>query len=130
MWLRFIDLLRCPACKGPLEPEPFGQVTVDIAPELFEIARRRSLVDERFNQYIDDGLLLCGPCRAMFPIVDGLPILLCYTTPLHARFIHQHSARCLEWHNKYRFLDNEPASGEKAVMDSFSTEWLGYEYDG
>ncbi|PYX62527.1 MAG: hypothetical protein DMG78_33090, partial [Acidobacteria bacterium] len=129
MWLRFIDALRCPSCKHALVIAPFETTTMDVAQETLALARTRNVLDARFQEYVLSGLLLCPPCKAMFPIVDGLPILLCYTTPLHARFLHEHS-REVEPYRSYRFLELQPESGELAVMNSFSKEWLDYDYDG
>jgi len=103
---------------------------MDIAPDHEALARELGIFDARFCQYVESGVLLCSACRAMFPIVDGLPILLCYTTPMHSLFRERHSDRDLSPYAAYRFLEGEPASGERAVMDSFSKEWLDYDYDG
>jgi uncharacterized protein YbaR (Trm112 family)/SAM-dependent methyltransferase len=130
MWKRFADRVCCPACKGPLALAEFSTVSVDIPPELESIARDQGILDERFNRYVESGLLLCRACEAMFPIMDGLPIMLCYETPVHAKFIDRYGVRCKEQYSAFRFLDNEPASGERAVMNSFSREWLDYDYDG
>jgi SAM-dependent methyltransferase/uncharacterized protein YbaR (Trm112 family) len=130
MWMRFAQDLRCPSCKGALAQVTFAATTVSIAPEFLALARERSLLDERFNQYVEAGLLLCEACKAKFPIMDGLPILLCYTTPLHREFQKRHAGAGLEPYAAYRFLENQPASGELAVMNSFSQEWLDYDYDG
>ncbi len=130
MWGRFVDFLRCPSCKGPLDLAPFEQTSSDIAPEFEALAHKRGVLDARFRQYVESGLLLCSPCRAMFPVMDGLPILLCYTAAMHVNFLQRHAGRALEPYTGYRFLETEPASGERAVMDSFSKEWLDYDYDG
>jgi SAM-dependent methyltransferase/uncharacterized protein YbaR (Trm112 family) len=100
-----------------------------VAPELETLARERGVLDDRFAQRIDSGILLCDQCRVMFPVVDGLPVLLCYTTPFHLRFSEQYKERLASL-APYGFLNQEPASGERAVMASFSKEWLDYEYDG
>jgi SAM-dependent methyltransferase/uncharacterized protein YbaR (Trm112 family) len=130
MWARFADTLRCPSCKGMLALRAFEQTTLDIAPQLRDLARQRGVLDARFEEKIDAGLLLCAACKAMFPIMDGLPVLLCYTTGIHREFLQRYGGRPLESYAAYRFLEKEPASGERAVMDSFSKEWLDYDYDG
>jgi ubiquinone/menaquinone biosynthesis C-methylase UbiE len=56
--------------------------------------------------------------------------MLRYTTPIHAEFLRRHAGRALEPYGGYRFLEMEPMSGERNVMDSFSEEWLAYDYDG
>jgi ubiquinone/menaquinone biosynthesis C-methylase UbiE/uncharacterized protein YbaR (Trm112 family) len=130
MWMRFIDTLRCPSCTGRLGLTVFEQVEVPIADDARALAAERHLLDDRFNRYVESGVLLCDPCKAMFPIIDGLPVLLCYTTPLHREFLSRHTGPAMEPFAAYRFLEQEPASGERAVMQSFSKEWLDYDYDG
>ena len=123
-------MLRCPSCKGPLDLAPFAESPVMIAPKARDRARELRIYDTRFDRYVESGVLLCKSCMCMFPIMDGLPILLCYRTPMHARFLERHPSRDIGPYAEYRFLEREPASGERAVMDSFSKEWLDYDYDG
>jgi SAM-dependent methyltransferase/uncharacterized protein YbaR (Trm112 family) len=130
MWMRFAEMLRCPLCKGALTLAAFETNAVAISPELQSLARERGVFDDRFDQYIESGLLLCEPCKAMFPIMDGLPVLLCYSTPIHSHFVQRHAGGALEQYGAYFFPEAEPASGERAVMNSFSKEWLEYDYDG
>lgn len=130
MWMRFADTLRCPCCKGALALDAFEVATAEVPPDTVERARRRGVVDARFNQWVESGALLCTPCRAMFPIVDGLPVLLCYTTPVHAEFTRRHAQEGLARHAAHRFPERAPADGEREVMNSFSREWLDYHYDG
>jgi SAM-dependent methyltransferase/uncharacterized protein YbaR (Trm112 family) len=130
MWMRFADTLRCPCCRGPLDLDAFERVAVDLPEETQSLARGKGVLDARFNQWVEAGVLLCKPCKGMFPIVDGLPILLCYATPMHAEFLQRHAGNALQRYAEYRFLEREPADGERAVMKSFSREWLDYDYDG
>jgi SAM-dependent methyltransferase/uncharacterized protein YbaR (Trm112 family) len=130
MWLRLADLLRCPACKGALRLDVFEHTTVSVAPDLAARARDRGILDGRFAERVEAGALLCDMCQAMFPIVDGLPVMLCYRTPMHARLAEQFASRLGILERTHRALDHEPATGERAVMESFSKEWLAYHYDG
>jgi ubiquinone/menaquinone biosynthesis C-methylase UbiE/uncharacterized protein YbaR (Trm112 family) len=129
MWMRFAQTLRCPLCAGALHLEPFECSSVALAPEAVVHARELDVHDERFDQYVESGLLLCKSCHAKFPVIDGLPILLCYTTPMHATF-NERYAPALARFAGYAFPEREPANGERAVMRSFSREWLDYDYDG
>jgi SAM-dependent methyltransferase/uncharacterized protein YbaR (Trm112 family) len=129
MWARFVDTLRCPACKGALVVEALQCASAAVAPAQRALARERGVLDERFDQKIESGLLLCGACKAMYPVLDGLPILLCYTTGMRREFIRRYG-RFPDLCGGYYFPESEPASGERAVMDSFSKEWVDYDYDG
>lgn len=128
--MRFADTLRCPCCRGPLTLDAFERNAIDLPDDAIDLARRKGVLDDRFAQWVESGVLLCQPCRSMFPIFDGLPILLCYPTMMHAEFVRRHSGKGLERHASYRFPEREPADGERAVMNSFSKEWLEYDYDG
>lgn len=130
MWRRFADSLCCPCCGRRLDVAVFDSSDVSPAAEFEALARDRGVLNAGFRQYIDSGLLLCAPCKAMYPVMDGLPILLCYTTPVHAQFLQRHAGRTLEPYSGYSFVETEPASGERLVMNSFSKEWLDYDYDG
>ena len=123
-------MLRCPSCNGQLLLEPLEQRTVVIASHFQELAQKLRLLDERFSQQVESGLLLCKACRIMYPIFDGLPLLLRYTTPLHRRFAERHGGKMLARFASYRFANEEAEAGERAVMASFSREWLDYDYDG
>jgi ubiquinone/menaquinone biosynthesis C-methylase UbiE/uncharacterized protein YbaR (Trm112 family) len=128
--MRFADTLRCPCCKGWLTLDAFDRRKAELPAATLELARRNDVLDERFDQWIEAGVLTCTPCSAMFPIIDGLPILLCYSTPMHAEFMRRHAANGLARHGAFQFLEHAPADGERAVMNSFSREWLDYDYDG
>jgi SAM-dependent methyltransferase len=130
MWLRLLPLLRCPLCEGPLGISASRQSSVDVADVHRARARALGLDDERFAESVEEGLLLCSPCSTMFPIVKGLPVLLPYATPLHAYFKEQSLAERSKELSKYHFPDREAAAGERMVMESFSKEWLDYDYDG
>jgi len=113
-----------------LHLEPFECSRVEVTPEAVVRARELGVYDDRFDQYVESGLLVCKPCQVKFPVIDGLPILLCYTTPMHATFDERYAARPQTRFAGYAFPEREPISGERAVMRSFSKEWLDYDYDG
>jgi uncharacterized protein YbaR (Trm112 family)/SAM-dependent methyltransferase len=118
MWLRLIDYLVCPSCAGDLSVESLG--------DHLSTGDRSS----RPEAWIEDGLLLCPRCRVMYPVVDGLPVMLTYATPatreLQARFGTAVAAR----HDQYAFPSSTPEPGEEFVLRSFSKEWREYDYDG
>jgi uncharacterized protein YbaR (Trm112 family)/ubiquinone/menaquinone biosynthesis C-methylase UbiE len=118
MWHRLIDYLACPSCTGDLSVAPLGEPL---------------MTGEESSQpdtWIEQGLLLCPRCRVMYPILDGLPVMLTYVTPavreLQARFGAAVAAR----REQYRFASGAPEPGEEFVLHSFSTEWRDYAYDG
>lgn len=95
-----------------------------------DVARRRRVLDDQFNSYVEAGLLVCERCRYLFPITHGLPILLPYMTRLHGEFIAEYQREIKKLSTTHTFPALPPVSGEQFVMNSFSKEWLDYDYDG
>jgi len=129
MWTRAVNWLACPACHSQLQLESFDETRVEIAPDDVAIARQRGVFDDDFNRYVNAGALLCTSCRSLYPIIHGLPILVPYTTPTHREFETAFDDRFAEL-GDYKFPSQEPVPGEQFVMNSFSAEWINYDYDG
>src|SRR5205085_4508528 len=104
MWARFADSLRCPNCRGTLSLQAFSRSTVRVDAPFEDLARQRGISDPRFREKVEAGLLLCATCQAMFPIMGGVPVLLCYGSPLHEQFVSRYGGRALEPYARYRFL--------------------------
>src|SRR5688572_26310632 len=130
MWKRFVDVVRCLKCKGPLDLRSFRSERVQLTPTQLERAARRGIAREDFDVYIDSGVLLCKVCKLKFPIVEGLPVLLPYITPLHLQFAEQWKEELVGLEDWFHFSNNKPVLGEEFVLESFSKEWLDYDYDG
>lgn len=130
MWARLVKRLRCPLCATPLGLEVFRETRTTIREEDGALAKTRGLFEPDFNRYVEAGLLICHGCKIWFPILRGLPVLLPYTTPLHNEFAAEFQARIAELPLRYAFPDKQPVAGERFVLDSFSKEWLDYDYDG
>lgn len=129
MWSRTVRWLACPTCHAALQLNSFDERRVEIAPEHLSLAKEQGLLDEDFNRYIVSGALLCEACLALYPITHGLPILVPYTTPTHKEFAAAFPDRIATLAG-YAFPSMEPVRGEQFVMNSFSNEWIDYDYDG
>ena len=122
MWLRLLDYLVCPSCSGALALEVSGSpVGSDPSPGGASPPSR--------SQWIDWGLLLCKPCRTMYPIADGLPVMLGYQTPA-AELVAARFGSALDRIGGFTFPAGAPMPGEEFVQRSFSREWAEYDYDG
>ncbi len=122
MWTTLLQFIACPFCKADLELFPIEVKEVTIS-----AGNAGSDVDILLRH--DTGLLLCHECRYRFPIYEGLPVLLPYTTDLHESFEAAHATAIGRFAN-YSWPAGAPAPGEEFVMKSFSKEWLEYDYDG
>ncbi|MDP9201666.1 MAG: methyltransferase domain-containing protein [Gemmatimonadota bacterium] len=129
MWSRILDWLACPVCHNHLQLESFEESHIELAPEHLLLAKQRDLLDDDFNRYITSGVLLCNRCRGLYPIMHGLPVLVPYATPIHTEFASTFAGRLSEFAT-YRPPTLEAVPGEQFVMNSFSSEWIGYSYDG
>jgi SAM-dependent methyltransferase/uncharacterized protein YbaR (Trm112 family) len=124
-----LDWLACPVCHSLLRLESFEESHVELAPEHISLAKQRNLFDGEFNRQITSGALLCDACRGLYPVVYGLPVLVPYATPIYTEFASAFADRLSEF-APYRPPVLEPVPGEQFLMDSFSREWIGYNYDG
>ena len=130
MWKRLLPVLRCPICKGSLRLQPLAEHQIDLTSEVRTIAERRGIATQDLTSYVDEGLLLCDPCKLRFPVTHGLPVLLPYTTRLHGEFDTKLAGNPGSASATHRFPEQAPVRGEEFVRESFSTEWLEYDYDG
>ena len=131
MWKRFSRQLHCPICGHQLNLVSFNVVTCPLEEAYLSSAKEMGFLDDDFNQYVEDGIVLCRNCKLYYPIFKGLPVLLTYATSIHERFAGQFKnqlrAPGLEG---YGCPSGDPVSGEHFVLKSFSKEWGDYDYDG
>lgn len=79
MKLHLLSILVCPACRGGIQYE--------------------SLEDyPRDNEEIETGTLLCGDCKARYPIVEGVPRLRPQDSNADARVAKTSARFGFEWH--------------------------------
>lgn len=130
MWSRIIDELCCPKCEGPLKLHAFATETVSFSDEILERARAKNIAPESLLNWVENGLLTCDACRLRYPILDGLPILLLYETNTHKQFDTQFAAELAASGVGFANPSEQPEDGEAFVLESFSKEWLEYDYDG
>ena len=129
MWKRFAEQLRCPVSAEPLRLVTFEDHQAQLSAEHAEAARRAGVAtDAAFTTYVDSGLLV-SERGLMYPIANGVPVMLPYVTPIHEQFASMYSARLAEY-SGHRFPSESPAPGEQDVFRSFSEEWREYKYDG
>jgi SAM-dependent methyltransferase/uncharacterized protein YbaR (Trm112 family) len=131
MWTRLAELLRCPVSGEPLEPIEFEGSTIELSREHLKAAEQMGLAGRKdVRRCIDAGVLLSESSGFVYPIFEGLPILLPYQTDVHRRFAAEYSSQLRRLRGSHRFAAERPVEGERAVSKSFSKEWATYRYDG
>ncbi len=130
MWNRILPELNCPRCGQGLAMRVFVEEHRELAREHLEAGEKRGLPAEQLGHWIEAGLLVCEPCQLRYPIVEGLPILLPYETSAHRAFDEDFGQKIAESGVSHPYPSDAPEEGEAFVLDSFSKEWLEYDYDG
>jgi len=101
--------LACPMCHGPLK------------------LRESNLLAE----LITAGALTCAACHDYYPILDGIPRMLTYSTDVARRHASEQDdlvAGLLR--EGFRLPSAAPPEGEAAVLRNFSREWTNYQWTG
>jgi SAM-dependent methyltransferase len=103
---RALEFLRCPVSRARLETRVIEA----------ESAGGRRLVKT--------GLLCCADSRLWYPIINHVPVMLTFATPLVARFARDHAGHLAEFAAcEAPALD--PMPGERSVQKTFTEEWSG-----
>ncbi len=110
-----IAALCCPSCRGPLGSQSFDSASATSKGDL--------VVEELSN-----GILTCDACRVMFPVQNGIPVLLVFATNCHTVFSKKHH-KSLDRFSKYKFPDGRPEQGERYVQNSFTDHWEALQED-
>ena len=103
---RILQRLRCPVSGTPL----------DLLTNESETREGRDLVRT--------GVLFSSASRHWYPIVNYVPVLLTFDTPLAQQFAVRHAA-VLETLRGYTRPALAPMPGEKSVQKTFTEEWSG-----
>lgn len=130
MWKRIVDMLRCPSCQGKLDLIPLEEHTVRLHRKDFAKAETLGIYCNKLNEYVDTGLLLSVDCKHWYPILYGLPVLLPYETSITREFLGKYKSGIHNYASGYSSPKERPKPGERAVLRSFSREWMEYDYDG
>jgi ubiquinone/menaquinone biosynthesis C-methylase UbiE/uncharacterized protein YbaR (Trm112 family) len=122
MWGHALPSLRCPKCRGGLSLRA-------VEPEVRDPAGE-PLVATTEQIWIRTGALLCTACSNVYPVHEGVPILLTYTSPTAKTATENwpDAVRRVVADAGFSLPDGRPPRGEKFVQASFSLEWEEYDY--
>lgn len=104
--------LCCPKCQNP--------VTV-VAPK---------------KQIEDYAVLTCGSCKFWFPVINEVPVMILFSTPLHRTFEKKFASAFADTFRLFSPPNGMPEKGEESTQRTFSEEWdkveledLSFTYD-
>ncbi len=96
----YLAQLVCPRCKGSLEAVCFAAS----------------------GDRVQEGILLCHCCRAFYPIIASVPVMLVFPTRLHDAFRSRHASELNEYAD-FRTPFDQPRHGELEIQKTFTEEW-------
>ena len=127
---RLAQLLACPVDRQPLLLSDWQSETRQLTPADRARAEALSIQPADLEHRVITGVLTNPRPRIAFPIVRGIPRLLVFPTPLHHSFRKEHADRLRDELPGFSFPELPGAPGEMSVLQSFSTEWTNYDWDG
>lgn len=129
---RLLKWLVCPICYNKLNLFVASRDSTKVSDLDLQICQAISPIDklEEIEMDISVGALTCQRCKVYYPIYNGIPRMLTYEDrigQIHA----EENKEWIEGHLKGFSLPNRTIpQGEKMILKSFSTEWLGYKWTG
>ena len=130
MKARLAQLLRCPITGEGLELvawESFERTLDDAAKRR---AAQLGIPEAQLTQEVMSGVLLSHAARVAFPIVDGVPRMVTFRAGVVGRFDVESGARLRAEHPGFALPEGGAMPGEEEVLRTFSSEWVGYDWDG
>jgi len=82
-----------------------------------------TFTDKNGCEHIKTGVLYTD--RYCYPVINGVPIMLVFSTPLTQKFAEEHAAELRKLPAGVSLPDREPMKGEKSVQETFTEEWGG-----
>jgi len=77
------------------------------------------------KEIVKTGFLYSDKSSTVYPIINGVPILLTFRTKLTEKFIEEHKILDLPQFKEFHLADFEPMQGEKSIQETFTEEWSG-----
>ncbi len=77
------------------------------------------------NTYIESGCLYSLESKFYYPIINGVPIMLTFETPLTKKFENENQEFIKQLPQGLKLPDLEPMQGEKSIQETFTEEWGG-----
>ena len=129
MKLRLLDLLVCPIDKSPLELLQWDASRLSLSREATSRIKRLHLDPDLFATEVVTGVLVNRARKIFYPIHQGVPRMLVFPTGVARHFAGRHADRLESELSGFTLPDETPATGEETVLRTFSSEWVGYDWN-
>lgn len=129
---RLLRWLACARCQNKLNLHVAESERRAVSKADYLVLEATAKIEKLDEVEIDviTGALTCKQCNVYYPIHNGVPRLLTYST-LVAQIHAQENAGWISQHLAGFHLPNAiPPPGEARVLRNFSKEWEDYEWDG
>ena len=130
MKLRLLDFLVCPIDRTPLDLVEWESRPLKLGSEDTARMERLRLDRERFSREVMTGVLLNRNRRILYPIYQGVPRMLSFSTGVAREFGKRYGQRIDREFPGYTLPQVPPMPGEGTVLRTFSSEWVNYDWDG
>jgi uncharacterized protein YbaR (Trm112 family)/SAM-dependent methyltransferase len=126
---RLLDFLFCPIDKTPLELLSWESSRASLSRETTTRINRLGVDPDLFSTEIITGALINRARRVFYPIHEGVPRMLVFRTGVAQRFVGENADRLAKELHGFTLPQEAPAPGEEAVLRTFSSEWVNYDWD-
>jgi uncharacterized protein YbaR (Trm112 family)/SAM-dependent methyltransferase len=129
---RLLRWLVCPLCHSKLNLVVLNSERRPLSGTDYVVLEATAKIEHRDELEIDvlTGALTCEQCHIYYPIHNGVPRMLTYST-LVARVHAQANARWIGQHLRGVHLPSAvPPPSEERVLRNFSKEWTDYKWTG
>jgi uncharacterized protein YbaR (Trm112 family)/SAM-dependent methyltransferase len=129
---RLLKWLVCPQCRGGLTLLVAQSERISLSAGDYEILERTAPIENRDEVEIEitNGALSCEHCRVYYPILNGVPRMLTYSSEVAQLHANLNSDWLTENVGNHSLPAASPPLGEENVLRNFSSEWTGYKWTG
>ena len=127
---RLLEHLRCPLDKTPFELREWESIErAELPSDARARAERLGFAPALLSKDVVSGVLVNRARKLLYPIHQGVPRLLTFSTGVARKFADVHAARIRNEFPGFRLPDEPSMPGEADVLRSFSNEWVNYDWD-
>jgi uncharacterized protein YbaR (Trm112 family)/SAM-dependent methyltransferase len=130
MKVRLLQHLVCPLDKTQLELLEWETETSTLSPAEEQRAEQLGIPVSEITKEVRTGVLINRARKLFYPIMSGVPRMLTFRTGVGAEFQARYAKRLADEFPGYSMPDEQATPGEAAILRTFSSEWVNYDWDG